>query len=234
MRKILMIIIVILLILLGYVIVMKGVQLGTFELLSVQQIDDKNKVLTSKIEEINTLVDINFPKKLSELNTASSKLQQSKDEYLQYTNLSTDEEILNAMQNKSYAIEFLWTKIGTHAREEGINLKLEIVNSSTGSNAVNDLRFTANGSYIGITNFVYSLENDSDLNFTIENFKLLPYNGEILQGTFTVRNIAIEGNTSKESVRADGTQTTDTTDTTDNKDANTVDTNTVDTNTVQE
>lgn len=103
------------------------------------------------------------------------------------------------MQKKSYAIEFLWTKIGTHAREEGVNLKFEITNSSTGANNVNDIKFTVDGSYIGITNFIYSLENDTDLSFTIENFKLLPYKGEILQATFTVRNIAIEGNTSQQS-----------------------------------
>ena len=120
------------------------------------------------------------------------------------------------MQNKSYAIEFLWANIGTHARNEGINLKLEIVSSSSGASDVNDLKFTANGSYIAITNFVYALENDSNLNFRIENFKLVPYTGgenrnnEILEGTFMVKNIAIEGNTSNKAVTVN-TENTNTT-----------------------
>lgn len=196
MRKILIIIIIILIGILGYNILFNGLEIGNLKILSIPEIEQSSKDLKKEIDDINTLVDQTYPQKINELNSASKNLQNSKEEYLKYTNMSSDEEIIAAMQNKSYAIEFLWAKIGTHARNEGINLKLEIAQSSTGANNVNDLNFTMFGSYIGITNFVYSLENDADLNFTIENFKLLPYQGTNLQGTFVVRNIGIEGNTS--------------------------------------
>lgn len=199
MRKILIISIAVLLLVLSYFSLTKGIEIFGLKVSSIKQIEQYNTNLKAKIEEINTLIDIEYPKKMGELKTASNKLETEKEEYLRYTNMSSDEDILAAMQKKSYAIEFLWTKIGTHAREEGVNLKFEITNSSTGANNVNDIKFTVDGSYIGITNFIYSLENDTDLSFTIENFKLLPYKGEILQATFTVRNIAIEGNTSQQS-----------------------------------
>lgn len=219
MRKILMIIIILLLLGLGYVTVMNGMQIGNFQVLSVKGLEEESKNLKMKIEELNNLIDIEYPNKRKELDQAGKGLEDAKDEYLQYTNLSTDEEILAAMQQKSYAIEFLWTRIGTHARKEGINLKFEIVSSGTGANNANDLKFTVDGSYIAITNFIYAIENDTELNFRIENFKLLPYQNEILQGTFTVRNIAIEGNTSTQSV------------TTNNESKNTNTTNTTGTNT---
>ena len=199
MRKILMIVIAVLLVVLSYFSLTKGYEVFGVKISSIKQIEENNKELKDKIEEINTLIDTEYPKKIAELKTASNKLQTEKEEYLKYTNMSSDEEILNAMQKKSYAIEFLWAKIGTHARKEGVNLKLEIVASSTGATSVNDLNFTVEGTYIGITNFIYAIENDSNLNFTIENFKLLPSNKQILQGTFTVRNIAREGNTSHQS-----------------------------------
>lgn len=199
MRKILIISIAVLLLVLSYFSLTKGIEIFGLKVSSIKQIEQYNTNLKAKIEEINTLIDVEYPKKMGELKTASNKLETEKEEYLRYTNMSSDEDILAAMQKKSYAIEFLWTKIGTHAREEGVNLKFEITNSSTGANNVNDIKFTVDGSYIGITNFIYSLENDTDLSFTIENFKLLPYKGEILQATFTVRNIAIEGNTSQQS-----------------------------------
>lgn len=215
MRKILMIIIIVLLLGLGYVAVMNGVQIGNFQVLSVKGLEEESQNLKMKIEELNNLIDIEYPNRRRELEQAGKGLKDAKDEYLQYTNLSTDEEILAAMQQKSYAIEFLWTKIGTHARKEGINLKLEIASSGTGANNVNDLKFTVDGSYIAVTNFIYAIENDTELNFRIENFKLLPYQNEILQGTFTVRNIAIEGNTSTQSVTTSkeekNTNTTNTT-----------------------
>lgn len=200
MRKILMIVIIVLLLVLGYVVLMDGIQINTFQILSIKQIEEESQNLKAKIEEINTLIDVEYPKRITNLKTASNNLETARAEYLKYTNLSTDAQILEAMQKKSYAIEFLWAKIGSHARNEGINLKLEIVSSSSGASNVNDLKFTADGSYIAITNFIYALENDTDLNFRIENFKLLPYQDEILQSTFTVKNIAIEGNTSTQNI----------------------------------
>jgi len=222
MRKILMIIIILLLLVLGYVTLMDGVQISDFQVLSVKQIEEESQTLKTKIEELNNLIDVEYPRKRTELNQASKNLEDAKEEYLQYTNLSTDAEILAAMQQKSYKIEFLWTRIGTHARKEGINLKFEIVSSGSGANNVNDIKFTVDGSYIAVTNFIYAIENDTELNFRIENFKLLPYQNEILQGTFTVRNIAIEGNTSTQSVTTNNTNT-------DSTDTNTTDTNTTNT-----
>lgn len=199
MRKILMMLIIVLLGVLCYVVVTSGLEIGNFQISSVKDIEAQSKRLNTKIEEINTLIDVEYPKKISELKTASNNMVTAKEEYLKYTNLSSDQEILDAMQKKSYAIEFLWTKLGLHARNEGVNLTFEITSSSTGANDVNDIKFTVNGSYIAITNFVYAIENDTELNFRIENFKLLPHENEILQATFTVRNIAIEGNTLSQS-----------------------------------
>lgn len=206
MRKILMIIIIILLLALGYVTVVQGLEIGSFQILSVKQIEEGSQNLKTKIENVNSLIDLEYPKKISELKKASSNMKESESEYFRYTNLSTDEEILEAMQRKNYTIEFLWATIGTHARNEGINLKFEILSNSTGSNNANDIKFTADGSYIAITNFVYALENDANLNFRIENFKLLPYQNEILQATFTVKNITVQGNTSNKSVTTTTTQ----------------------------
>lgn len=200
MRKILLILIIILLLVLGYICLAKGIEISTFPILSLEEIEQTSQNLKTKIEEVNTLIDVEYPRKISELKTSSNKMESAKEEYLKLTNLSSEEQILNARTEKSYAIEFLWAKIGTHARKEGINLKLEIASSSTGANNVNDLKFTVDGSYIAITNFIYAIENDSELDFRIQNFKLLPYQDDILQGTFTVRNIAIKGNTSTQNV----------------------------------
>ena len=205
MRKILIIIIIILLLSLGYVTLMQGIKIGDFQILSIKGIEEQSQNLKTKIEGINTLIDVEYPKKIAELKKASNNMEESKSEYLKYTNLSSDQEILAAMQKKSYAIEFLWARVGSHARNEGINLKFEIVSSSNGANNSNDIKFTTDGSYIAITNFLYAIEND----------KLLPYQGEILQATFTVKNITIEGNTSTENVKTQSTNN-ETTNTIDN------------------
>lgn len=195
MRKILMILIIVLLCVLCYFTLANGIEIGNFKVSSIKQIEAQSKNLNAKIEEINTLIDVEYPNKMSQLKSASNNMETAKEEYLRYTNLSTDEQILDAMQKKSYTIEFLWTKLGLHARNEGTNLTFEITSSSTGATNASDIKFTVKGSYIAITNFVYAIENDTELNFRIESFKLLPYENEILQATFVVRNISVEGNT---------------------------------------
>ncbi len=198
MRKVLIIVIILLLVALGYTMSFKGLEIGNFEIWSVKELSESSKNIDSKIEEINSLIDVQYPKKINDLKSASNSLRSAREEYLNYTNLSSDEQILKAMQEESYSIEFLWTKIGNHATSEGVNLKFEIASSSTGGNNVNDINFTVEGTYIGITNFIYAIENDQELNFRIQNFKLLPNDGNVLKGTFVVRNIAIQGNTSSQ------------------------------------
>lgn len=207
MRKVLIIVIILLLVALGYTMSFNGLEIGKFQIWSVKELSESSKSIDTKIEEINSLIDVQYPKKISDLKSASNNMKTAKEEYLNYTNLSSDEQILRAMQEESYSIEFLWTKIGNHATSEGVNLKFEIVSSSTGGNNVNDINFTVQGTYIGITNFIYAIENDQDLNFRIQNFKLVPNQGNILKGTFVVKNIAIQGNTSGQQSTTNVTET---------------------------
>lgn len=196
MRKILLILIIVLLVVLGYGVLFNGLNIANLNILSVKQIKDNNKDLEIKIEDLNKTIDTEYPKVISEVNVASNKMNNAKAEYIKYTNLSSDEQIRYAMQNTSYTIEFLWLRLGTHATKQGVNLKFEIEPSSTGANSTNDIKFTLNGTYRGITNFIYAIEDDTELNFRIQNFKLLPSSGNILEGTFRVTNVSVQGNTS--------------------------------------
>ena len=169
---------------------------------------------------------------MSNLKEASSQMIQAKDEYLKLTNISTDEQILKATRSESYSIEFLWATIGNHATAEGVNLKFEILSNDTGTQGVYNLGFTVDGNYVAIINFISAIENDSKLNFRVQNFKLVPYQQPVLRATFTVKNIGIEGNNSSQAVTTTSETNTET-NTQNTNDTNTVNqTNTEDTNTV--
>ena len=153
-----------------------------------------------KIEELNSLIDVEYPKKINELDEARKEMKAVEEKYLNETNVSTDEEIQNALQIESYDIERLWAKVGIHANNEGVNLKLVLNASSSGSNETRDLAFTVDGSYIGITNFIYALEDDEELDFRIYNFKMLPYQNDILRAIFNVRDVRITQNSLNEAL----------------------------------
>ena len=183
--------------------------------MSVEQISAKNAELEAQIAELSKLTASTYPGKVSELNGQIKTLLSEKQKYLDLANLSSDSEIKGATRQETYLIDYLWARIGNHATQEGVNLKMEKVPS--GIDGLSNLNFTIDGSYVAIINFISSVEKDSELSFRIENFKvtLAPSeqastssaNSSKLQGSFVVRNIAIRSENIADDAQA-GTATT--------------------------
>jgi len=191
MKNLLMTVFALLTIILIVLLMVRGISVGNIDILSISQIIQRNDDLTKMIDDANNLNNVTYKNTLSSLQTATKQLATVKSGYLSIASVSTEEEIKEANQESSYAKEFLWSKLGNHATSEGVNLK--IVATSTGVSNKNNLSFTVTGSYIGIRDFIYALENDSDLNFKIENFKLeLGTTDENLTSTFLVTDVGIK------------------------------------------
>lgn len=208
MKDILTTLLAVLITLLTIILMIRGIEIGNFKVLSVAEIKENSEKLDNDIEELNILKDTIYRARLSNLDRSIKNLTINKQDYLDIASLSTDEEIKEANQEKVYAMEFLWNKVGNYATKQGVNLKWDV--TSTGKDNIYTLSFSVTGSYIGILNYVYELENDSELAFTIENFKVVSgKDAETLNAIFTVSNIGIK----KESI----TSSVPTTSTNDNK-----------------
>lgn len=203
MKNILITLLAVLITILTIILMIKGIEIGNLKVLSVTEIKENSEKLDDEIEKLNALKDTTYKKKLSDLEKSIKNLMISKQDYLDVASLSTDEEIKEANQEKVYSMEFLWNKVGNYATKQGVNLKWDV--TSTGTDNIYTLSFSVTGSYIGILNYVYELENDSELAFTIENFKVVSgENAEKLNATFTVSNIGIK----KESISSNITMST--------------------------
>lgn len=183
MRRILIGILTILLIVMAVLVITKGLTIGNFKILSVQQIIEGNDKLTAEISETEKLIRSNYPTELETLDSTVSSLLAAKEEYQDLADVSTKSEINKATTVETYTVEFLWTRLGRHATAEGVYLSYTPTNNS--------IKFTVSGDYIPILSFVSAIENDSKLGFRIENFKLIP-GGNNLQATFETRNINIK------------------------------------------
>ena len=84
--------------------------------------------------------------------------------------MSEDAE-LGIVSIKNYKIEYLWTKLENYAKDNGVWLKLDLIENG-GENY--DLDITLRGSYIDITETIFDIEKDDTLDFIIEEFKLVP------------------------------------------------------------
>ena len=222
MRKILITILIVLLLVLAYFTIFQGISIGTFNILSTKDIIRLNEDLTQKIEEVNTKIKSDLPNKENDLKASVETLLENKEKYYKVANVSTETEISKANKEEVYDIEYLWLRVGSHARKEGVNIKMDIKQADAGN--IKNLTFTVNGKYVGIIDFVSALEDDSELDFRIEDFKLVP-SGENLQATFNVTGIRINIENT--------TETVETTNQVENSNVENNSTNTVsDTNTV--
>lgn len=188
-RKIIFIISAIILVALAGVVVIKGIRIGNFEILGVTGIIQKNNDIDTKNKKLATDASTTYVTKIATLEQTAKSLQNKKDEY-------TNEAVLvnsaagggYISTTEKYEIEYLWTRIGNYAKDENVDIKIDVTNSTITGKF--DLNFTVAGSYVGITDFIYDIENDSKLGFKIENF-IMQSIEESVQATFSCKQINI-------------------------------------------
>ena len=190
MKKILILILIGLLLALSIFIVVSGFEIGNIEVLSFVGIQERNKELDETIQQASKLAEKDYKQAINNVLENSKNLEQTKKEYEDMTAISTQGDIQLANQLQKYEIETLWVKLGNYATSEGVIIRMDVVNGS--ASEVYNLKFTATGSYISITDFISDIENDSSLGFKIEEFKMLPASsGSDLQATFVCKDISI-------------------------------------------
>ena len=185
MKNILLTILTILITIIMVIVMKSGIDIGSLHILGFQGIADENQNLLDVIEQ-SKQKNNEYTSKLQTINSDSEKLATAKKEYFDLVQVSTTSEIQEAMQIKSYRVEYLWSRVGNHATKEGVKVKMEIASSSMGDSAYKDLKFTVNGNYLAITNFIYDLENDESLDFTIDGFDM---KSDV--ASFTVKDVKI-------------------------------------------
>lgn len=172
MKKILISIIIILLIGLGYTIGVKSLSIGQLKLESVGDIKNASASLDQKFNTSKEISAKTYPKSIEDLDKVVRDLKTAKQQYQAKTLNNPDvQSNLGIIQVEKYNIEYLWTIIGNYATKNGVTLTLDI--KSTSAQDVYNLNFSLEGKYIGITDFIYSLEDDSELKFEIKDFKML-------------------------------------------------------------
>ena len=197
MRKALLSVLLVLLIILIVLFMKNGIGFGSFQVYGFQSISEKNDELTQAISDANTEND-KYTSALSKIDTDVEALSEAKKKYLDLIAQSSESEIKDATQTKIYTIEYLWSKIGNHATKEGVTLKMEVASSTLNDQDYRNLNFTVDGEYLAIVQFIYDLENDSDLDFIAENFNMTSKHA-----TFTVKDVKIQKELGSQSESSD-------------------------------
>lgn len=200
-NKIILIAVIVLIILL-VVSMINGIKIGNFQISSIKQLASKNQEVNEKIEKASALTSIDYPNNVEKLEETYEKYTLKKQKYDEMSDF-TDEDGNSIYEIKQYDIVYLWETFGKYAKNS--NLKIEMSVKSNGSkDSFYDLYFTVTGTYTDISQFINSIENNSDLYFRIYNFKISG-SGETITSTFTVKNVKLDSSTLKKN----STTTTD-------------------------
>lgn len=251
MKKLLLIVILILILILGGITITNGMQLAGLSVLGIIEIKEKNENLDIKLQEATKLASTDFKNNQKNLEDAIKQLQSKKEELEEKTNTNTEDYLNGKTATISpYKIDYLWIRIGNHAKTEGVTMKMDTSkngkeypgneNETEEKNKVYyyDISFTITGSYINISEFIIDIEDDSSLGFKIEDFNMISSadNGSTVQATFKCKDIPIQGasnnsdisvntnngNTTGENNTTNANKTTETNTVNENKTDNTV------------
>lgn len=173
MRKLLISILAILLAVLIYFLMFSHVKIAQWTSTNIEDIKAMSVNLDDKIGQATQLNSQEYPEKVDKLEESIKELKKAKEKYTNKIKYISDNVELGVVTIKRYKIERLWITLQNYAKKEGIELKLDII--ETAATDTYNLEITLTGSYIGITDFIYDIEKDDTLGFKILNFKLLPY-----------------------------------------------------------
>lgn len=249
MKKLLISIIIILVLILTGITIVNGLEIGNFKILGITEIKSQNENLDNDIRKVTKLASTDYQKKLDDLDKTVKEFEKTKTSYEDMINISTDSEIQAANQYGVYEIGMLWIKLGNHAKSEGVTIDVFAKDLTAIDNNVTteadkkyncNLYFTATGTYAGIASFIEDIEDDSKLGFRIEEFNMIASSEgtNILQATFTCKDIIIRGVSTNSITTNTNTNTTNnnnnTTDGKDNTTDNTINNKTTaENNTIQ-
>lgn len=133
------------------------------EAYNVYQLMEETKNMNQQIETAENQKKVNYPKALNNVETSYKAFKAEQQKYRDKLEVST----------YVYKVEKLFVKLGNKATEEGVTVKMDVTSSVDGQNMYN-ISFSAGGTYISIIDFISSIENDSELGFKIEDFKMIP------------------------------------------------------------
>lgn len=174
MKKVLISVLIVLLLILTYVVLDKGINIGFIKINSIKEIKQGSAKLDEDLSKANELLNKTYPSEVEGLEEAIRQLKISKQEYENKKLYTTEDMELGTVEIKTYTIHYLWTVIGNYKQDRGIkSLNLDL--KSTQTPDVYDLQFTVVGKYPDIIEFLYDIEDDEKLNFEIKDFAMQPY-----------------------------------------------------------
>lgn len=190
MKNKIILIVLLLLIVLLFICVFIGIKIGNLEVLSISQLRTNEEELDKTISSASKLTSVDYPKAIENLESTYERYNIKKQNYEEISGFTDEEDI--KYETKLYDIGYLWKTVGSYAKKYNITISMEV--KATSVQNIYDLNFTTSGQYVNVSEFIASIENNSDLFFRIYNFKMTGSDSGV-STSFTVKDVNIDPST---------------------------------------
>ena len=144
---------------------------------SINDVTTANNNLNNQFTDVAALTDQSYPSGLTSFQNSVEALTAAQNKYdtiMQGTSGNVD---IGTTQITVYPIETLYITLGNYAEKYSVGLTFDLVNGT--ASGLYNLNFKLYGNYSDIADFVSAIENDSNLNFQIDNFAISPGGGSM-------------------------------------------------------
>lgn len=151
-----------------------------------QEVTNNKKELDSKLASLKTKNNNELTMEESKVETSMKNYETRKQEYDMLAMTASEKEIAEANKIERYLLDYLWIKVGNYASDNDVKFKM------TPNAEEQTLTFDITGKYISVINFIYDLENDTDLNFEVDGIVIQGgSSSEIVKANFKVEGIRV-------------------------------------------
>ncbi len=161
--------------------------------LAYNEIISKGEELNRKISRVNTLNSAEIASARNSVETEKANFEAQKNDYTDLEANASEEEIAEANKKQEYLLDYLWIVIGNYANDNNVKFKMTIDDVNLRIN------FDITGSYVSIINFIYDIENDSNLKFNLNGIEMASSTSEnTTKASFSVDGITVKTSTTPE------------------------------------
>ncbi len=178
MRKFLIALASILIIALTVYIIIAGISFAKVN--GYKDISEINQELDINISKINDIKEYKYLSKQRELDTETSKLKETREDYLAKVEAAKLKGAKGSkLQIEVYELDFIWARVGNYATELGLEIKLDVF-PGTEEKTLTDfklynLKLSVAGAYTDIVRFIYKIEGDRELSAQLSDFSMKPF-----------------------------------------------------------
>jgi hypothetical protein len=138
------------------------------------------------MKQLNSLNSTKLDEAAENVRIEQKNYEAKKNEYDTLALTASKEDIAEANKIERYLLDYLWIRVGNYANDNAVKFKM------TPNDADATLSFDITGSYVSVINFIYDIQNDTELNFKVDGIVVEGGSSDqIVKANFVVKEVNV-------------------------------------------